>query len=786
MNKFKTQIPGLDMLFHGGIQIDNSFDETCNNSNNDKGLVVVIRGAKGTHKTTLALQLMNGLCQSMMSAYKKKCKEEKEEINALFYSINKNTRDLNDSFLDIIISQLFKDIIRQYRLDIFHNNGECDDINYSEDIQAIIEFLFDFKKSQSDNLQQIIKNLPRLICEGIVIYNQRTNALHYKRGFTNDDLDNLIAPRKYDTIQEYISAYKVSTNKCLDSCKHEIIKKFLSHMVSVLFNADEKGSLNMDTPKNPMTFYRAIEMDIYEKNFRLKHPSNKTTSEQPKISETIDEKLQEAIINKECKYDVLVIDGFSQLNDNDSKNLPYSNLTDQAKRLAKVSILVFDEREEARCDGDIVIDLHDRTDEAEEYMYNELRITKSVFQTAVLGWHQYKKRDEGIEVFPSVHLLLSKRFYVHNKYQTIGQSLYETNYDQFLEVKNFKDSIEGKNSISQTPFEEYLNQYRTWKESVQTHIFENYLQNMKIISKEDKSKVLDVYDELRSILFFNKIEDEYSRICIGNSSNDTTDLNKPGTDHFPSTVIIGNPNSYKRTLALATSYRLAQQGIHTLFFLFDKDELEMRQHMVCPAFNNGNCMHNISECMKCGRYIHTYDVRMGCISAEEFFSILLDQINFYCSPDTQTGIETKSFHIVIDDLQKIDFSFPFLKATDLFLSALLAICHNHNVKLTILCDKSAKLTHEASSLVDTVIDIRRETKDIYNIELNVERGGNKYIPSRIMQYKISKILHAFSCDGSTMSIQEHNVLGKEIGSMKEYWRQTYNQVSKGESSPETN
>lgn len=323
MNKFKTQIPGLDMLFHGGIQIDNSLDDIRNNqrennsSNNDNGLVIVIRGAKGTHKTTLALQLMNGLCRSMQDKYR-----SNERINALFYSINKDTWDLNDSFLDIIISQLFKDIIRQYRLDIFHHNGECDVINYSDDIQAIIEFLFDFDNSKSDDRTRsnarrishlIGNNLPRLICEGIVIYNQRTNALHYKRAFTNDDFDNLVATRRFDTIQEYISALKSPTYKRLDDCEHKIIAKFLSNMVSVLFNVDEKGSLNMDVPKNPMTLYRAIEMDIYEKNFRLEHPSNQTSSARPKISDTIDKELQEAIINKNCKYDVVVIDGFSQL-----------------------------------------------------------------------------------------------------------------------------------------------------------------------------------------------------------------------------------------------------------------------------------------------------------------------------------------------------------------------------------------------------------------------------------------------------------------------------------------
>lgn len=809
MNKYKTNVPGLDMLFHGGLQVDNYLEEirhTDSDGAKDSGIVIVIRGAKGTNKTTLAMQLMHGLFCSMQEKH-----FNNERINGLFYSINKESNALNDSYLDMIISQLLKGIIRQHRYDLFKEDNECDGgINGREDIQAVIEFLFDLDNSKIDNKtksrskrlqQQINNNLPKLICEGIVVYNPRTSSLHYKRQYPNDDFDNFIAARRFNTIQEYIDFLNNGFNHRLAKCQHPVVAIFIKYLMSVLFNADEKCDIEMDSPKSPMTFYRAIEADIYEKVFRIGESNGSLSFLENERPKNITSELWEAIIKKNTKYEVLVVDGFSQLSNKELENLSYSNLKDQAKRLARVSIFVFDEREASRCDGDIVIEMREKNAEKEEYMYHELRINKSVFQTSVLGWHQYKKKDDGIEVYPSVHLLLSKRFYVSNKSQRIGQTLFDTSYDQYLEAKSFRDCINGKVSdcTVQVPFEEYLSSNEKMREESLTHAFEHYLKELPSYKSENGNELSEAlpYDtalsELKRVLFLKNIVDEYSHICIGDCkvNDETHDQHKLPTNHFPSTVIIGNPNSYKRTMSLATAYNLAQQGVHTLFFLFDKDELDMRQHMVCPAFNNVEC-NNVENCKKCCKYIHTYDIRMGCISSEEFFAILLDQINYYCAPAKNTGIETKCLHIVIDDLQKIDFSFPFIRYTELFLSALLAICHNHNVKLTVLCDKSASLTHEASSLFDTVIDIRRDEDNIYNIELSVERGGNEFIPSRILHYSISDILHLFSCNGDRIAVDGeydkdktdevkndgfHRIDGKVIGSMKEYWRKTFNHIN---------
>jgi len=801
MNKYKTNIKGLDILFHGGLQIDNSLDDIrtnntrCGKQRENDGLVIVIRGAKGTNKTTLALQLMNGLYKSIHS------KEERDErINALFYSINKDKKSLNDSFLDMIISGLLKDIIRQYRIDQFNSTNRCDLIVCREDIQNVLEFIFDFDNKKSDNRtrsrasrvnQEIGNDLPKLICEGIIVYNSRTNALHYKRTNSNDDLDNLVATRRHDTIQEYIHDLSARENQRLLRCKHPVIKDFTSNILSVLFNADEKTDLQMDTPMSPIIVYQAIETDIYKKSYKIGVSIDNEDINSHSDSSLLEQEILEAINKKKTKYDILVIDGFSQLSNNNLENLPFSNLTDVARRLAKISILVFDDREGSKCDGDIVIDMHYLTDPQEEYMYHELRIAKSVFQTYVLGWHQYKKREEGIEVFPSVHLLLSKRFYIFNKSNRIGQDIFESSYNQYLDAKQHMGCI--KNDVQdcpvETPYLDYLKNSSKHAEELMKYTFEMYANMVNTIGAKPSENYYQKIFE--NVLFFdpskNGLPTMTNECNISQFKTEYLEL----TDHFPSTAIIGNPNSYKRTLAMATTYKLAQQGIHTLFIFLDKDEMDMRRHMVCPGYH-GKYKKKLNNCIACSKFIHTYNFRMGCISAEEFFSILLEQISFFCTPTEKTDVETKYFHIVIDDIQKIDFSFPFLKATNLFLSALLTICHNHNVKLTILCDKSASLTHELCSLVDNVIVIRRDCDNVYDIELNIERDYNNIVPSRITQFTIKDFLHLFTCDGSYMGIDPiltisnedgstssiRRIIGKEIGSMKEYWRQTINHIHK--------
>ncbi|MDE6741367.1 MAG: hypothetical protein K2J58_03440, partial [Muribaculaceae bacterium] len=197
MNKYKTHVPGLDTLFHGGLQIDNSFDDVRQSVESvgqkpvdgpsghsvESGFVVVVRGEKDVYKTCLSMQLMNGLYSSIHQD-----RSNTREERALFYSINKTTSFLNDYFLDMIIERVLHDIVKQYRVENFNSKDRCEGINGRRDIQALIDFLFDKDNERCDNRTRgevrtrnlwISDKLPKMICEGIVVYNHRTNALHY-------------------------------------------------------------------------------------------------------------------------------------------------------------------------------------------------------------------------------------------------------------------------------------------------------------------------------------------------------------------------------------------------------------------------------------------------------------------------------------------------------------------------------------------------------------------------------------------------------------------------------
>ncbi len=858
MEKVRTQISGLDILLHGGMQLYTNTEKCRGTTDNTKcgmqpdpdSLVIVIKGAKGVYKTQLAMHLMQGLTVSL------KCYNQRPgNGKALFYSINKDKNNLNDSYIDMIIGQFLKRVVSDYRKELFENQTNCDDIKNRNVIDGILDFLFDFDNKSRDNMTQfkadqrsyyVLPNITRLICEGIVSYNQRTNSLHFVRNYFGDDNMNLVATRACESVEQYLKKLHNGKNELVRTSKAEIAEYFVNSLIDLGINESETEECDLTKIKqvSPIDKYKAIENDIYEKWYQECHKreardkENSANKQEEKIDGNSVGGARQGAGNQ--PYDCVVIDGFSQLSDGELNDISYGYLTEHIRKLAKITILVFDEREGARCDGDIVIEMKEDYDNDESYMYHQLRIAKSIFQTVVLGWHQYKKRDFGIEVFPSQHMQLSKRYYIQNKSKHIGQSLFDSSINEYLDAKNYLDCIADTvdDCPSRLAFERFLKRQQHMADCLHDNIYREYakaINNLPEIIQErtgdhdkDKTTVKDIFEDVLCFNFPKEKSDDIVLAC--DECNPDKVCGKDElitTDHFPCTVIIGNPNSYKRTFVLATAYKLAclEHPVHTLFFLFDKNELDMRTRMVCPAFYGKETDKRLAQCKKCNKFIHTYNMRMGCISPNEFFTILQEQISFYCKTADRTGNEHTWMHIVLDDIQKIQFSFPFLHNTKLFLSALTDICRQNKVKLTILCDKNSELTQEVSSIADNVIAIRRDEKDIYRVEFNIERRLHEKIPSRIVRLDIRDILHLFRCENRNMHIafstkddlckdkntdnnkeQEPNKVEKSvdyseffdedypdyypkdkdglkhrvryflIGSMKGYWRKTENSV----------
>lgn len=134
----------------------------------------------------------------------------------------------------------------------------------------------------------------------------------------------------------------------------------------------------------------------------------------------------------------IVIDGFAQFQDEELKRVPISHLFKLLRIKSFFSILIFDERgRDISCNADIIIDMRQGHEEANHYTFYELQITKSTYQTTVLGWHQYKERPYGVEVFPSVHRLLQRRDYLSFVLSNTHQSIVDESYEEYL--RSIKD-----------------------------------------------------------------------------------------------------------------------------------------------------------------------------------------------------------------------------------------------------------------------------------------------------------------------------------------------------------
>lgn len=664
-----------------------------------QGVIIAIRGARGCYKTILAMQLMHGLTKSIMgNSY-----DETYEDTPRFISFNKDENALNDLYLDLLIVNTIYENIKS-------GKGQ----NNIESLFTINSEGKDFLKNVLEELEDNHIDIPKLLSKRILYYNSRTNSIHLN--IANPQIASKeVFKRKSNSIKDY---------------KTSELKDF----ITVKFNDITDLYANYEHEEN------------VDKKFINKAPI-------VQFQEII------TIIGSTEKHTPsIVVDGFSSFTKDELNSLPYTELEKLLRNYADVSILVFDDKVELQMNADIVLDLRSKESLEEEYLYHELKITKSVFQTTALGWHQYKKRDDGIAVFPSLHMLLSKRNYLPHRLLLWDRNILEDTFDDF---ENNIDFTEKNNRCS-----DYITLQDTFKSQLLLKIHRTH-QSLK---QQDSVSELVLEEILKGTI---NIE---SDAIIG------------WENHYPSTAIIGNPNSYKRQLAISGAFYAAQREEHTIFVLFDKNEADMRRRICCPGLcdktiEEGACRKNcinctnicdLKDCFNCYKYLHFFQVRMGCISAEEFFDALLFQIEKFSNREKR-----KPCHIIIDDLQKIDYSFPFLKKTPLFLSTLITICRENFAELKIICDKRANLVGELCSLTDNALCIQREENEINSMTLYIERNLGGIESTGLCKFHVEDTSILFKCDKHKLRLNSSaQITMDKIGSMKEFWRKSYNITEK--------
>ena len=104
VGKISTGIQGLDKMLLGGLQLPLINPEE-DISSSEKGIIIVLKGDRGTDKTLFAMQMMHGIAKSLNNL------EFKPQVPA-FYSLDKNTDQMNDMLLDFIISKCIDRMVR--------------------------------------------------------------------------------------------------------------------------------------------------------------------------------------------------------------------------------------------------------------------------------------------------------------------------------------------------------------------------------------------------------------------------------------------------------------------------------------------------------------------------------------------------------------------------------------------------------------------------------------------------------------------------------------------------
>lgn len=678
--KISTDIIGLDKLLFGGILLqEQESDSTHENPPKsseektppkiiEKELVITITGKNGTSRALLAMQLMHGLTKNIrMLALKNKTEDGIELSDPIFVSNSINKRNLEDMILDTLISKCVNTIIE----DNIREKNKWDGCDFCSTI-----FKLNDEKVTKKNIKYAKMDL--LLSEEVIVYNNRTNALHFVLPQGKDDenncndISNLIAHRISPEISEYCKV--VNKNNLAD-----LADEFFP--IQIINSIPEKANV--------------IQSDIYTP----------------------------------C----LVLDWEKEKN---------RNIKDirEAYNKSLVTIYVLNENQSAMdCKPDLMLELRSHEDEGNDYVRHELCIRKSVLQSTALGWHRYKKRDYGIEIYPSVHVLLQRRRHMPKALLRGKTDVLTDTYQQFI------DNNPDKNN-----YDQYLVE--------KNELHWNRLKTIYRTLQEDQN----ICKLLNSILLEPK------------QDNDEMDSQV--------TVIIGEPNSYKRYLSLGGTFSSSCRQEHTLNILFDQEYYTMRKRLVCPTWafkanknkircdamspNCDSCQKKcrLPYCQLCYEYIHFWDLRMGYISADEFFYYLLRQIRLFPKTiDKKGGIR----RIVIDDIQKIDYSFPLLKEDPLFLPALIAICKDRGIDLCILCDKSASLVKNLRSLADNVICMER--LDDKDSRIYIERSFGYNAPSHIFGGKIENVANLFTCNKRNYSLHENSVEPLSVPNMNHFW-----------------
>jgi len=498
-----------------------------------------------------------------------------------------------------------------------------------------------------------IRNEPdRLIAESVMYYNNRTGALHFRTDDSVADLSNLVYLRRHSSLNGYIDEKGNSINEALSGL---LGTRMLKTKVAELPQTNCLPIEKLQGLKDMMLF--ALELDN-TKDYDMK-----------------DMRLLLNTMKQKAPISILIVD--------DGTNIPANN-------------------------SDILIDLYNRTKKG--YVLHYLNLTHCSHQEAMLGEHQYKKRDFGIEVFPSVHTYFKKKKNFHRSLIYTHSSIIEDTFPQYLERKRHL----GDGNASYDDFVKNRDTYTR--------------ENLEALHPIDDIKLLS-YDILQKIFLPGG---------AGAMKQDSKNFyrNEGGLV----TAVIGSGNTFKRYLTTGSAFGSAVNNEDTLIVILNKEKHLVQKRMACPA---RLCKGSYKEqCERCYKHFHFMSIYPEHITCDEFACMLKHRVclSFDSKPDRRIK------RIIIDDLQTLDYCFPLLKGPDDdFLNVVMNICRENDISLYILCDKKAKSRDRLKVMADNVVCTEKTENG--HPKIIVERCSGYYNPPSKMYCGIIKdIEELFLCE----------------------------------------
>lgn len=684
LRKIPTHIKGLDRLLFDGIDMSSS------------KTVIVIKGDDMTDRTLLGFQILYGVAQSLSNL-----EGYSMAYSSTFMSMSQGKEYLDDLFLDVLVTSAIQRMTELYssgKLGLGYGDALAGTFFDTSDVECR-------KYTKNNSVQMPHDNLPMLademICNEAIYYNNRTNALHFNdiRGRKTNEKNIL-----YDRIKQAIHEYFVLDSHGKIDTTHESNKKLLALGQKIDFPIQDVIVEEQRTFDKVKIQLSAERNNLVTLDVRKGFDGQKESWKLDKVFDTVNN-------NPNIKLFIVVIP-------NNMEVLDYR--------------------------ADLMIEM--QTKQVHDYLLKYLSITQDTRQISALGWHQYKRRDYGVEVYPSIHSYFLMRRYLQRALVYTHSDVLKDTYQQYLN----KHGIWDKTTTSYTDYQ------ATYEQNAKDY-FHGLYKNQKI----NHSSV----DILEKILL-----SESTRESI--FADDNPSLRQLNNFRGGVTTIIGEGNTYKRFLTFGSLFSSSLNKEHTLLLLLNKDDETIKRRLACPARIH-KCPHN-GECERCYNYIHFMNICMGMITPEEFLYFLEKQIDI----SMKDGKKIK--RVVIDDLQILDFCFPLLhESSSLFLSALVALCRERDIALYMMCDKNCSSADGIRALSDNVICTDRDIKD-GKLLLYIERfAGYPQTPSKIYCGKVKNVMELFECykkrndrnqDISYYSLNGMQIDDKPVTTMNTYWK----------------